>query len=259
MKILLVGDIVGKGGQAAACRLVPKLRKEHHCCFCIANAENIAGGAGLTRAAVENLHNHDVDVVTAGDHVWDKTDYVGHIDGLPKALRPANLSARQPGRGYGIFKIPIGGTIAVINLLGHVFMRAQVTCPFATVDRILEEIGSRTTVIIVDMHAEATSEKIAMGRHLDGRVTAVFGTHTHVPTADARVLPEGTAYITDLGMVGSRESILGRDIKDVVHRFCTGLPTRLRVVEDDIELHGAVIELDVATGKALSIESVSAV
>ena len=208
MKILLVGDIVGKGGQAAVCRLVPKLRKEHHCCFCIANAENIAAGAGLTRAAVENLHNHDVDVVTAGDHVWAKTDYVGHIDGLPKALRPANLSARQPGRGYGIFKIPIGGTIAVINLLGHVFMRDQVTCPFATVDRILEEIGSRTTAIIVDMHAEATSEKIAMGRYLDGRVTAVFGTHTHVPTADARVLPEGTAYITDqIGRASCRERV----------------------------------------------------
>lgn len=257
MKILLVGDIVGKGGVRAASQLIGQLRQQYNCCFCIANGENAVKGAGLTQRTARELLGYGIDVMTTGDHVWDQREFISDIGSLPQVLRPANLNDRQPGRGYGVYKIPIGGTVAVINLIGRVFMKPEMSCPFAAVDKILQEVGSRTNTVFVDIHAEATSEKIAMGRYLDGRVTAVFGTHTHVQTADACVLPDGTAYVTDLGMVGSTESILGREIDDVLRRFTTGLPNRLRVVEDGIELRGAVVDFDPTTGLANGIETIA--
>lgn len=256
MRILLVGDIVGKGGRKAVRQLVPQLRRELQCSFCIANGENCAGGAGLTEKGVLELKDSGVDVVTSGDHVWDQRDFVGQIAGLPFALRPANVYKGQPGRGFNIFPIPIGGNICVINLMGRVFLKAQSDCPFVEADRILAQVESRTKTIFVDFHAEATSEKIAMGRFLDGRVTAVWGTHTHVQTADERVLPKGTAFLCDLGMVGARESILGRDINAVVTKFSTGMPSRFKVVETGIEFNGAVVDFDPETGLATGIERV---
>jgi len=256
MKVLLVGDVVGKGGRKAVRRLVPELRKEFGCAFCIANGENAAGGAGLTENTAMELKSSMVDVVTLGDHVWDQKDLLHQINGLPFVVRPANYHACQPGRGYVVMNIPAGGQAAVINLAGRVFMGAPSDCPFAAADRIVTEVSKRTKTIFVDFHAEATSEKIAMGRYLEGRVTAVWGTHTHVQTADDRVLPEGTAYLTDIGMVGAEDSVLGRSIEAVLHRFTTGMPQRFTVVDEGVLLCGAVVEFDPATGKALSIQRI---
>ena len=254
MKLLLIGDIVGKQGRKAVQQLVQVLRKEYECCFCIANGENMAGGAGLSENACKDLKESGVNVITSGDHVWDQKDFIHQISKMPWCLRPANLHEGSPGKGYGVYNIPIGGKIAVINLIGRVFMRLQSDCPFQAVEKIIEKVKTQTSTIIVDMHAEATSEKIAMGRFLDGKVTAVFGTHTHVPTADEQIFEGGTAYITDLGMTGSDASILGRAINPVVHRFSTGLPKRFTVEENKIRIHGAVVEFDQASGKALSIQ-----
>jgi metallophosphoesterase (TIGR00282 family) len=254
MKVLIVGDVVGKGGRRAVAALVPELRREYGAAFCVINGENIAGGAGITANCAKSLLRAGADVITTGDHIWDQRTFRSEIQGCKTVLRPANLPLEQPGRGYGIFKVPIGGNICVISLLGRVFMGLQSNCPFAAADRILKEVEGRTNTIIVDFHAEATSEKIAMGRFLDGRVTAVFGTHTHVPTADEQIFPGETAYITDVGMVGGASSILGRAIPPVVQRFSTGMPARFTVVEDEIVLHGAVVTFDQTTGRASAIE-----
>ena len=256
LKILIVGDVVGKGGRRAVDALVPQLRREFGVAFCVINGENIAGGAGITANCANSLHRSGADVITTGDHIWDQRTFRNEIQGMKTVLRPANLPESQPGCGYGIFSIPIGGKICVMSLLGRVFMGLHSNCPFAAADKIIKEVSGRVNAIVVDFHAEATSEKIAMGRFLDGRATVVFGTHTHVPTADEQVFPGGTAYITDVGMVGAAESILGRDVKAVVHRFSTGMPARFTVVEDGIELHGIVVTFDAETGKASAIERV---
>lgn len=257
MKILIIGDIVGKGGRCAVADLAPELRREFDCAFCIANGENMAGGGGLSRKTLEDLFKTGaVDVVTSGDHVWDQKEFVTEIRDLPNVLRPANLPAQQPGKGYGVFSAPGGVKVGVINLLGRVFMHQHPDCPFRTADRILEEIRDQAKVIVVDIHAEATSEKIAMARYLDGRVSMVFGTHTHVPTADEQVLPKGTALQCDVGMVGARESILGRAIEPVLRRFVAGMPGHFTVVETGIRLHGTVLEVDPATGRALKVTRV---
>jgi len=256
MRALLIGDIVGKGGRHAVRQLLPALKKEFNLGFVIANAENSAGGAGLTEECAMELKGCGVDAITTGDHVWDQKEFSGQIGRLPFVLRPANFSARQPGAGSAVFKAQDGTEIAVIDVIGRVFVGTPSDCPFAACDRILAELGPRCKVIFVDIHAEATSEKQAIGRYLDGRVTAVFGTHTHVATADERILPGGTAFQCDLGMVGSRESILGRDIGAVLQRFSTGMPARFKVVDTDIMLNGAVVEFNPVTGKATKIERV---
>lgn len=256
MRVLLVGDIVGKGGRQAACHLIPSLRNEFNCCFCIANAENVAGGSGLTEKCVTSLLDHGVDVITAGDHVWGQRDFVGQIERFPNVLRPANFNKNQPGSGYGVYNIPIGGKIGIVNVIGQLFIGTLSNSPFAAVDEALAKIERQTKSIFVEIHAEATSEKCALGRYLDGRATAVWGTHTHVPTADGRVLPNGTAFITDIGMVGAAESIIGRDISAVLKRFTTGLPARLKVIDDDIVLNGAIVDFDANTGKATGIQRV---
>jgi len=256
MNVLFIGDIVGKGGRKAVVEQVPELRREFNCAFCIANAENIAAGAGLSAKCLQEL-NSRADVITTGDHVWDQKEFETEIKQFDNVLRPANFSSLQPGRGWAVFRNPVGGEIAVISLLGKVFMRESAYCPFETVDKILAEIPAGVKTIFVDIHAEATSEKAAMARFLDGRVTAVLGTHTHVQTADAQIFPGGTAFVSDVGMTGADYSILGREVEAVLRKFRTGMPVRLPVVETGIRLDAAVISYDLNTGRATAIKTLS--
>jgi 2',3'-cyclic-nucleotide 2'-phosphodiesterase len=272
MKILFVGDVVGKPGRAAVRELVPEIRRQHGIDFCVINAENAAGGGGLTPDVLDELKRCPVDAITMGDHVWDKSDIMEVIDHDPCLVRPLNYPPGTAGHGITIVKAQSGnlkaelqakgGTfelpaLAVVNLMGRVFMRPNVDCPFRAMEAELERVQKITKLILVDMHAEATSEKLAMGRFLDGRVTGVVGTHTHVATADEQIFPGGTAYITDVGMCGPHESILGRDIESVLKRFLTQVPQRFGVATDNIILNGVIIEADAATGKATAIERIS--
>ena len=257
MNLLFIGDIVGKGGRKAVKKLVPELRQKYACAFCVANGENCASGSGITEKCVKDI-SQCADVITLGDHVWDQKNFEQEIKGLHNVVRPANINPKQPGKGYGIFKVPAGGEIAVINLMGRTFMKSSALCPFMEIDRILKEIPSYVKCILVDFHAEVTSEKLAMARYLDGKVTAVLGTHTHVQTADAMVLNGGTAYITDVGMVGAEESILGRSIENVIYKFTTDMPTRLETVETGImRFCGAIVNYDMKTGRASAITPLS--
>ncbi len=256
MKLLFIGDIVGSGGRRAVCELVPELRRELGASFVIANAENCAAGNGMTKRCLAEMSDV-VDVFTGGDHIWDQKGFDVDIDSVPNIIRPANLGRKQPGRGYGVFRNPAGGEIAVINLLGKVFMRDSAYCPFETVDNILNSLPPSVKTVFVDFHAEATSEKIAMSYFLDGRVTAVVGTHTHVQTNDALVRPGGCAFMADAGMTGADTSVLGRAVEDVVFKFTVGMPNRLTVVETGcIRLDGALVTYDYNTGKASAIEPV---
>lgn len=255
MKFLFIGDVVGKGGREALKKLVPLLRQEYHVAFVVVNGENMAGGNGYSKRCLEELKDVGIDVFTGGDHMWDQKDFVQDIHSFKNVLRPANLCESQPGVGAKLFPIPIGGEVLVISVLGRIFMKHQVACPFLTIDKILEENKHRTPIVFVDIHAEATSEKIALGRYLDGRVSAVIGTHTHVETADEQIFPGGTAYLSDVGMVGSKESILGRDILPVVTTFKSGMPSRFTVNDEQICLHGVVIDID-RQGKAQAIERI---
>ncbi len=254
MNILFIGDIVGKNGRRAVREMTPALRSEFMCSFVVVNAENAAGGAGVTEKCLKAFMPDPVDVATSGDHVWDQKCFANEIAGLKNVLRPYNCSPKQPGNGYGVFRDPAGAEIAVINLQGRVFMKNIASCPFEAADRALREIGNRTPVVIVDMHAEATSEKAALAYYLDGRVTAVFGTHTHVQTSDEKILPRGTAFISDVGMVGAEYSILGRTVDSVVERFTSGMPNRMPVEDTNIKLEAAVVSYNPKTGKADSIK-----
>ena len=256
MNILFVGDIVGKGGRLAVLEQIPELRREYNCAFCVANAENVAAGAGLTAKCVRELADQ-TDVITTGDHVWDQKGFDVEIRSLPNVLRPANLSSLQPGKGCAVFRNKAGGEVAVINLLGKIFVKESAYCPFETVERLLTELPPRIKTIIIDFHAEATSEKIAMGHFLDGKVTAVVGTHTPVQTADNKILPNGTAFISDVGMTGAEHSVLGRDIDAVLRKFRTGMPGRLPVVEEGIRIDAVVVTYDINTGRASAIQRVS--
>lgn len=256
MNILFIGDIVGKGGRKAVKELVPELKKEFNCSFVIANAENIAAGAGLAVKSLNDL-SECVNVFTSGDHVWDQKNFAQEITQFKNVLRPANMSEKQPGKGCGVFRNPASGEVAVINLMGKVFMKESAYCPFETAEKILKEIPKTVKCIIVDFHTEATSEKAAMAYFLDGKVTAVIGTHTHVQTADAKALSGGTAFLSDVGMVGAEYSILGREVDAVLKKFTTGMPVRLPVVEKGIRLDAAVISYDVKTGRASDIKTVS--
>jgi metallophosphoesterase (TIGR00282 family) len=257
IRILFIGDIVGKGGRRAVTKLIPELRNDLGFQFCVANAENAAGGGGITRKCLDEMRPAVVDVFTGGDHIWDQHDFATEIGLCPNVLRPANVYSGQPGRGYGVFPLPGGGGwVGVVSLLGRTFMNGQTDCPFQAADRIAGELQATTRCILVDFHAEATSEKTALARFLDGRVSAVLGTHTHVPTADEQILPGGTAFQCDVGMVGSRESILGRAVLPVVQRFSTGMPARFAVEERHIRLHATLVSIDSGTGRATAIERV---
>lgn len=256
LNLLFIGDVVGKGGRAAVKALVPELRRKYHCSFCVVNAENSANGAGLGASTLRDMADV-ADAFTAGDHVWDQKNFESEINGIRNLVRPANLSRLQPGKGWERFRNPAGGEVAVISLQGKVFMRDSAYCPFETVEEILKQIPCTVKCILVDFHAEATSEKAAMAWFLDGKVTAVIGTHTHVQTNDARILPNGTALLSDVGMVGGHNSILGREIADVVRKFRTGMPTRLNVVETGIRLDAVVVSYELNTGKAVALQPIS--
>ncbi len=256
LNILFVGDVVGKGGRNAVRNLVPELKRAHNCSFCVANVENVAGGAGISASCLKELEGV-ADVFTSGDHVWDQKPFEKEILQFKNFLRPANLSALQPGKGYDVFRNPAGGDVAVVNLLGKVFMRESASCPFETAERIFASLPRTVKCVIVDIHAEATSEKAAMARFLDGKATAVLGTHTHVQTADARILAGGTAMISDVGMVGAYESVLGRDPAEVVKKFRTGMPNKLPVVDTGVQLNAVVVSYEMATGRATAIKAIS--
>ncbi len=243
----MIGDVVGKPGRRAVRSLLPGLRQEFQLELVIANAENAAGGKGLTLATAEELLQSGVDVLTSGNHIWAQKDIIPHLDTELPVLRPLNYSPYAPGRGY-----LVKGQVGVVNLAGRVFM-GDADCPFRAMDQLLAEIGGKLPFIIVDFHAEATSEKNAMGRYLDGRVSAVLGTHTHIGTIDARILPQGTAFITDIGMVGPANSIIGNDTKAVIRRFLTQMPHRLSVGEGSTIFNSVLVEIDQSTGMATSI------
>jgi len=255
-RTLVIGDIVAKPGRQALAAALPALLKTHAIDVIIANGENAAGGSGITPPIFEELRGMGVDVVTLGDHVYRKKEAVPLLSESDRILRPANLPDEAAGRGYTVLESQSGFPFAVISLLGRTFMKPA-ACPFHAVDRILGEIGDRAKLIFVDLHAEATSDKIAMGWHLDGRASAVFGTHTHVQTSDERVLPRGTAYITDLGMTGPHEGVLGRRKEKVLSALITGMPIYFDVASGDLRVQGAVITADTETGLATAIERVS--
>jgi len=249
LRILMVGDVIGKPGRRAVQALIPYLRREHGIDLVIANGENTAGGFGLTADTANELLESGVDVLTSGNHIWDQKEIIPYLDeGLP-LVRPANYPD-APGRGSLLHK-----DVLVVNLLGRVFMPA-LDCPFRTADAILREAeaSDKPAVIIVDFHAEATSEKQALGWYLDGRVSAVLGTHTHVGTVDYKILPKGTAYVSDVGMTGPMDSVIGSDANVVIDRFLTGMPQRLPVASGPVILNSVMIDVDEETGKARSIE-----
>ena len=256
MRILLIGDIVGRPGREAVKKIVPELRKARVIDFVIGNAENIAGGSGLTPSTADELLDNQMDVLTSGDHIWKKKEMYEKLEKDSRILRPANYPEVCPGRGMTIVKSNTGKAVAVINVLGRVFMNHADSCPFRAVEKELEKLSKDTKLILVDMHAEATSEKVALGRFLDGKVSVVFGTHTHVQTADERILPGGSAYITDLGMTGAQDSVIGRKVEVIIEHFLTCMPTRFDMADKDVELQGAIVEIDEKSGKATSIERV---
>lgn len=255
MNIFFAGDIVGKPGREAIRTLYPPLKAELKIDLFIANGENAAGGSGITRKIGYELHDLGVAVITLGDHAWRNKDIFNLIEQDRYTIRPANFPPESPGAGSITITADNGFRVAVIVLVGRVYMKA-VDCPFRTVDREIAALNNKADIIIVDMHAEATSEKIAIGRYLDGRVTAVLGTHTHVATADEAILPGGTAYITDVGMTGPHDSVLGREVAPVLRNFTTNLPSFFAVAKNDLRLNGVVVTIDDNTKKVTAIERI---
>jgi metallophosphoesterase (TIGR00282 family) len=251
MNILMVGDVFGEPGRAAAVKLIPQLRQEHAIDLCVVNVENAAGGFGVTPQLARGFLDHGADVMTSGNHIWDKKDIVEYITKENLLLRPANFPAGTPGTGFITVKAG-PHKVGVLNLMGRVFMN-PIDCPFRKADEIVPELRKETPVVLVDMHAEATSESVAMGWYLDGRVSAVVGTHRHVQTADERVLPGGTAYITDLGMTGPIDSVIGVDKDLILQRFLTQMPIRFEAARGPAALRGVVIVVDPETGRASEI------
>jgi len=248
MLILAIGDIIGKPGRWAVRELLPRLRQEYGVDLVIANGENAAGGIGLTPDTAQELLAAGVNVLTSGNHIWAQKEIIPYLEGEMPILRPLNYPPGVPGRGY----IVRNGAL-VVNLIGRTFM-SNLDCPFRGMDQLLAELKPKPPVIIVDFHAEATSEKMAMGRYLDGRVSAVLGTHTHVGTIDAQVLPQGTAYVTDIGMTGPTDSIIGDDAEMVLQRFLTALPHRLSVGTGKVMLNAILVKVEDKSGRAVNIE-----
>ena len=256
MKILFIGDIVGKPGRELIRKGLPDLADRLEVDLVIANAENAAAGFGVTKDIGDALLESGVHVMTSGNHIWAKKEVIEYIGGEPRLLRPANYPAGVPGRGSYVARTGDGRAVGVINVMGRVFMQS-IDDPFTVVLKEIEAMRGRTKVIVVDFHAEATSEKVAMGWYLDGKVTLVVGTHTHVQTADERILPNGTAYITDAGMTGPHDSIIGMEREPSLARFLNGMPSRYEPATGNPRLNGVVIEADDKTGRALAISRVS--
>ena len=256
MKLLFIGDIVGKPGRKAVRYFLPRLRETLGLDFIVANGENSAGGSGITPATASEIFEAGVDVITCGDHLWDQREVVSLLNNEPRFVRPENYPEGTPGQGFCVQQIADLPPIGVLNLQGQTFMK-PIENPFYAADAAVDELREQTPIILVDMHAETTSEKIAMGRFLDGRVSAVIGTHTHVQTADEHIFPGGTAFLCDAGCTGPQESILGREIEPIIQRFLTYQPQRFAVASKRVTLNGAVIDIDELSGKATSIERVS--
>jgi hypothetical protein len=255
LRILFIGDVVGRTGrQALSCQL-HRLIDKHQVDLVIANGENAAAGFGLTAKIAGELFEQGVDVITSGNHIWDKREIYEQLDRQERLLRPANYPPGLPGRGSGLFATSSGIQVGVINLEGRVFMNS-LDCPFRAADQLADELRRHTPIILVDFHAEASSEKMALGCYLDGRVSAVIGTHTHVQTADERILAGGTAYITDAGMTGSRDAVIGIRKELAIEKFLTQLPVRFEVAKKDAWLCGVLVEVEEETGRALRVERI---
>jgi metallophosphoesterase (TIGR00282 family) len=251
MLVLAIGDIIGKPGRQAVQQLVPALRQQYGLDLVIANAENVAGGFGLTPDTAKELLGAGIDVLTSGNHIWAQKEIIPYLDGELPILRPLNYPPGVPGKGY-----LVNGQVMVVNLIGRTFI-GDFDCPFRAMDQLLAEFSLKPKVIIVDFHAEATSEKVAMGRYLDGRVSAVLGTHTHVGTIDAQLLPRGTAYVTDIGMTGPVDSVIGDDAEAVIQRFLTRMPHRLSVGKGKTMFTAIITGVADDSGQAISIERIN--
>ena len=255
-KLLFIGDIIGKSGRQVISRALHKLVDRHFVDLVIANGENAAGGFGLNEEVANELFKAGVDVITSGNHIWDKKDGLDFVRRGDRIVRPANYPEGTPGFGSTIIRTAGGHKIAVLNLEGRVFMN-NLDCPFRTADREIAHLKQETAIILVDFHAEATSEKVSLGWYLDGRVSAVIGTHTHVQTADERVLPAGTAYITDAGMTGAFDSVIGIRKEEAINKFLTQMPVKFEVAKGNLRLNGALVHVDEASGLALDIERIN--
>lgn len=256
MRLLFLGDVVGRPGRRALAQTVPRLRAEHGVHFAVANCENASGGKGIDPESAEELYDMGIDVLTTGNHVWRNPAIVPYMRENGRLLRPQNFPPGVPGVGWTVRAVRGGqARVAVLNLIGRVFMEPA-DCPFRAATALLEELQAQTPVILVDMHGEATSEKVGMGRFLDGRVSAVVGSHTHVQTADEGLLPGGTAYLTDAGMCGPEDSVLGVKTEAVLRRFLTQMPTRFEVASGSVLVQGALIDVDEQTGRATDIRRV---
>ena len=256
IRLLFIGDIVGKPGRELTRRAIPPLIDRYSLDLVIANVENAAGGFGITRKIGESIREYGVDVMTSGNHIWDKKEVIDYIPTQPRLIRPANYPKGVPGHGHYEATTALGDMVTVINIMGQVFM-ANLDNPFRIVLETIEKLRNRTPIILVDFHAETTSEKIAMGWYLNGKITAVVGTHTHVQTADNRVLSNGTAYITDVGMTGPHDSVIGVEKQAALSRFLNGMPARFETATGDPRLNGVVITADSTTGLATDIERIS--
>jgi len=253
MKILFIGDIIGKPGRRAVRELLPQIVSDCLIDCVIANCENAAAGFGVTNDIIDELFQSHIDVLTSGNHIWDKKEVMNFIGDYKKLLRPANYPAGTPGSGSVVLSTRSGGKLAVINLVGRVFMQPY-DCPFRVAEREIEKVKHQTSAVIVDFHAEATSEKKTLGWFLDGQVSAVLGTHTHVQTADEAILTRGTAYITDVGMTGPFDSVIGIKKEEILERFLTQIPNKFDVAKGDVRLQGVVLDVDEQSGRSRSIE-----
>ncbi|MBN1958558.1 MAG: TIGR00282 family metallophosphoesterase [Desulfuromonadales bacterium] len=255
MKILFVGDVVGKAGRRLLADHIDRLVDRHFVDLVVVNGENAAAGYGLTAPVLKELYAAGADVVTTGNHIWDKKEIYPVLDQDKRLLRPANYPPGLPGRGQGLYETASGIQVGVLNLEGRVFMK-NLDCPFRVADALIEQLKQSTPVILVDFHAEATSEKQALGYYLDGRVSAVIGTHTHVQTADEKILPEGTGYLTDVGMTGSHDAIIGNQKEAALDRFLTQMPVRLEVAKKDPQLSAVLLTVDEQSGSCVQIERI---
>jgi metallophosphoesterase (TIGR00282 family) len=252
LKLLFVGDIFGHAGRRIVADHLADIRKTQEIDVVIANGENSAAGFGITPNVADELFRYGIDVMTSGNHIWDKKDILDYFARQPRLLRPANYPSGVPGSGLYIHETPTGARCAVINLQGRVYM-PNIDCPFRKFDELVAQIPAEVKVRFIDFHAEVTSEKMAMGWHVDGRVSAMVGTHTHIPTADTRILPGGTAYQTDCGMTGPFDSVIGVEKEPILQKFLTALPVRMEPAKGTVELHSVIVEVDEATGRAISV------
>jgi 2',3'-cyclic-nucleotide 2'-phosphodiesterase len=256
VKLLFIGDIIGKPGRQAVSRELHRLVDRHMVDLVIANGENAAGGFGITEETANDLYRCGIQVLTSGNHIWDKKDSLDFINREERLLRPANYPEGTPGRGSAVYKTAAGLKVAILNLEGRVFMN-NLECPFRVADREISRLQEETPIILVDFHAEATSEKTSLGWYLDGRVSALIGTHTHIQTADERILPGGTAYLTDAGMTGGIDSVIGVKKEEAITKFLTQLPAKFDVAKNNLRLNGVVVAVDETSGQAVSIERIN--